>query len=480
MKSRRIIPCILSFVLVFALTPIMTANAADNKVAADFTSGYGDTKVNLTAGFDFINNSSSDCNWDLALTALTLSGQVYDDNATKSLLLDLGYDYANYNKEDGSDFLHPVACFGYRRLETGANGANIFAIVVRGTKDLNPDLGTDAWDGITTMFDQSKGAVMADFEKFIDDEVPGKTVDELKNEDNYFLIAGHSLGGAVANCLSVDGEIVELAGDKGNIYTYTFESPHTCINYWWMDPEGMSNAFNFKDSDDWVTHQSPKAGSTTYGKDLNFDVNENDFWGIPTLDDTTFRALFPNAKGGSVYEAPKPENFGDVFGHHDRGLDLVYIVQNGISNGVWGSVDDVIASDEGEIEPSEAEPDDASSIDEHDIDSGNFSLIGTWVTPQGDTIMDFSGDGTYTVEWKSFGGFTEEGAWSADSMAGESFPIEMDGLGILQLMQLFYGGVSSDYHFEILKNGEDGVYLVQVYGDYTAQSSPCKLPLQRQ
>ena len=108
-----------------------------------------------------------------------------------------------------------------------------------------------------------------------------------------------------------------------------------------------------------------------------------------------------------------------------------------------------------------------------------FSLIGTWATPSGDAVIDFYSDGTYSIDWFSLG-IPEKGTWFAPSQSGDSFPIEMDGSGILQLMQLAYGAADGDYHFEILKNNESSVYLTQVYGKYTAQTSPCKLPLERQ
>lgn len=312
-------------------------SGATSKAAVLFESGYGDVRVRLTPGFSFINQPSSTCNWDLSLTAVSLSGLVYSNEAAADALKSLGYDEARYSYRD--ELMHTTTCFGYRN----EGGKNVFAIVVRGTRGGTGgeiDLLTDIVDGGTAMFDSTKGYVMEDFEEFAKNAT-GKTIEQLKSEENYFFITGHSLGAAVANCLSVDGEITELAAsDKNRIYTYTFESPHTCINLWWMDPVSMSNAYNYKDNDDAVTHLPPYAGSATYGTDISFDVNH--------LDNDVFTTLFPNTKGGNVTEAPKEENYGSgiagqTLGHHDRGLDLTLIVQEGIANGVWQSADDVLA-----------------------------------------------------------------------------------------------------------------------------------------
>lgn len=307
----------------------------DDYTEATFLSGYGDAKLLLKKGFDFVNKGSSTINWDLALTGATLSGQVYNDNGAEDLLKDLGYDIVDTTTPNGSkenDIYHPVSSMGYKHyVDENGNEKNIFAVIVRGTVDLfGKDGITDLNDGSYSMFDTSRGNVVGDLKQFIG-EATGKSIDELKQEENHFFFSGHSLGGAVANALSVDETVTSLCnGNKEQIYTYTFESPRTCVNLWWIDVEGMSNAYNFKDIDDGVTYLAPYIGGTTYGKNLTFSVND--------LDNNVFETVFPDARGGSVTEAPKAENFGDIFGHHDRGLDLVYIIQHGVADGWWDQV----------------------------------------------------------------------------------------------------------------------------------------------
>ena len=103
-------------------------------------------------------------------------------------------------------------------------------------------------------------------------------------------------------------------------------------------------------------------------------------------------------------------------------------------------------------------------------------LIGDWSTSDG-VELSFYDDGTFELAWSFLP--TEEGQWAAEAVSDDTFRIEMDGSSILYLMSLIYGAADSDYHFEALKCNRDNFYLVQVYGDYTAKSSPCKLGFTR-
>ena len=391
----------------FFLTVVMTIfistatvyadNEEDNTVSAPFTSGYlpNDEPIylKLKSGFDFLEQGSETLNWELALTGAVLSKEVYDftsdpksnqkepeiymfsesdkdktaRSTVQSTLIDLEYTNTCYYYYENS-VLHPCACFGYKRYDEDQDGKfkNVFVIVVRGTHSFEDGI-TDFFNGGFRTFEEATLNVRNDFVNFAE-KVTEKKIEDLKREDNLFLITGHSLGGGIANRLSITDTIVDLAGnDKNKIYTYTFEAPHSCFNYWWMDPKGMSNAFNFKDVDDAVTNVPPWAGATRYGTDLEFSVGQNisrylyegttglyiiselnrELLGgvVENLDNQIFMTLFPNVKGGSVIEAPKFYNYGDIFGHHDMGLPLTYILQQGIKNNIWDDVNDVLINE---------------------------------------------------------------------------------------------------------------------------------------
>ena len=474
---KRVISMILavSMTLFNIMTFSIRVDAAENNyITASFSSGYipDDKCINLKlkSGFDFLDNNSSMINWELALTGAVLSKEVYklsvnseldqpmvydypvnlksnkekenrsavqsalDDlgyqaetkrSTAQSTLIDLGYDTTRYYYYPYS-VLHPSACFGYKRYYDNGKYKNIFAIVVRGTQG-GADFWTDVLNGGFRTFEEATFNVRDDFMKFVEDVIE-KDVD-LKNEDTFFFITGHSLGGAIANRLSITGTIVDLAGhDNNKIYTYTFEAPHTCFNYWWMNPQGMSNAFNFKDVDDFVANVPVGVGAIRYGTDLEFSVGNNisrylyegitgmyiiselnqEFLNraVENLDNQIFMTLFPNAKGGSVIEAPKVYNYGDIFGHHDMGLPLTYILQKGIEEKTWESIEDVlqVSSNEIESESARADIDDKIVLAQTNYyyDDGSERIDKYVYDSAGNQIKteEYNSDGSVGIEWE--------------------------------------------------------------------------------
>ncbi|MBR0414883.1 MAG: DUF2974 domain-containing protein [Clostridia bacterium] len=104
-------------------------------------------------------------------------------------------------------------------------------------------------------------------------------------------------------------------------------------------------------------------------------------------------------------------------------------------------------------------------------------LVGEWETSAGDVNLKLNSDQTYELNWTGFP--KDEGNWYTEAESDEVCRISFDGNGILNIMAIMYGINDANYHFEALKIDADNFYLVQVYGNYTAYSSPCKLGLTR-
>ena len=316
-------------VMCFMLPESIEASDMDTgnyRCKAVLDSKYGKVSVSLFNNFKYFNTDSNTMNWDLALQGVALSDVVYIGNGEEAakLLSELGYYYTSVisvTDSGNADFVHPVSSMGYKKIEDENGSKNIFAIAIRGTREIS-DFGSDVSDGLgTEMWRASKLNVIEDLKLFIN-RATGKNWEQIKSEENYFFLTGHSWGGATANALSVDSWIMGMTGDKkSRVYTYTYESPHTCVNLLWQPSESMSNAFNFKDRDDWVTTFPAWWGSTTYGKDKDFVIRE--------LKLDVFKSVFPNINDNTVVD------------HHDRGHDLVYILQHGIEEGHWKTVSDV-------------------------------------------------------------------------------------------------------------------------------------------
>lgn len=279
---------------------------------------FGKTKVKVYEGFDFINQSSAECNWKLALNGAVLSKEIYDGQA-KDVFKTLGYDitWENISGDDGL----PGRTMAYKLLvDSNGNRKNVFAVAVRGTSTATDIFASDIVDGGTSMFSRTTSYIVEELKAFVT-ICTGKSLEELEGEENYFFFTGYSLGGAVANNLSIDGTVMKLAkNDKNRIYTYTFESPHTCIAFFWMNVGEMSNAFNLKDVDDPITNLPPYLWSTTYGKDVVFSVKD--------LSGVILKILYPETEYNDLTEyfwgwiLPCPS-------HHNLIGDIVYILQQG-------------------------------------------------------------------------------------------------------------------------------------------------------
>ena len=320
MRLRRVCSIILfiAFTAVLFVSPNVCNAEGEKAESSDFVDLYLNPfedrlRVKVYEGFGFIEQASSDRNWKLAMNAAALSLSIYEGDVEK-VLRKLGYDFvydecAAIDPNSGV----PGGAIAYKLIiDEQGHRKNVFAYVIRGTKTDAEKL-TDVWDGGRTMFSESTDTHMRLF-KSLAQFVSNKTWEELKNEDNYVFLTGHSLGGAVANKMSVKSEIAELTGnDKNKVYTYTFEAPLTCDAYFWEHVDEKSNAFNFIDTDDWVTMMPPlHMFGARFGTDVPFET--------PELDEQIFQCLLPNAKEKSNR---------DVGDHHNMIGDFVYILQKG-------------------------------------------------------------------------------------------------------------------------------------------------------
>ena len=111
------------------------------------------------------------------------------------------------------------------------------------------------------------------------------------------------------------------------------------------------------------------------------------------------------------------------------------------------------------------------------INSEPDFLIGDWETSDG-IKLSFSNN-TYVMKWSGLLQLYETGYWRTGWQSGDTFSISFDGLGLFKIMELLNGFLVSNYHFEVLKCNNDNFYLVQVYGSYTAYTSPAKLAFTR-
>lgn len=321
MKKMRVISSIIigiTMLLGLFYGEVHSAEASEeHKTPRDYVEinidDFGTTSVQIYEGFDFLNKSSEELQWKLALNAAVLSKAMYDKKAG-DILNKIGYDLICYPEGSEPKPMSPGITVAYKLIiDEEGRKKNVFAVVVKGTSTLNDKL-TDAAD-VADMFESTELLTSKRVRDLIS-TMTNKSMDELKNEDNYFFFTGHSLGGAVANRLSVNTDIMQLAkNDKSRIYTYTFEPPHTCVDLWWMNVGGMSNAYNFIDVDDPIARLRACIGATTFGRNISFSVND--------LSGGILKTLYPNTQYNSL------RDYWNPISHHNIIGDLIYILQNG-------------------------------------------------------------------------------------------------------------------------------------------------------
>lgn len=118
----------------------------------------------------------------------------------------------------------------------------------------------------------------------------------------------------------------------------------------------------------------------------------------------------------------------------------------------------------------------SNSEREEDDPSSTSWLIGKWSTSDG-WKFTFKDNNTFTLDMGL--GYEESGTYVLSSAVNNSYPITLNGTSLLSLMKMIYGAADSNYHFEILKTNDNKISLVQVYSNYTAETSPCKLSLSK-
>ncbi len=280
-------------------------------ISLPFKSHYvGDIDVDTNWGFEFFNESSRYYNKDLALTGLLLARNAYEYDRTKEVFESLGIDDAYAMSNDKSSFwARPLTHFGYEEIELNKTKYNLFVIAIRGTNGA-VDVITDMSDGANS-FTSSSLLVFDDFKEFIE-FATDRDYETVKKENNKIYIVGHSLGGATGNRLSrVINEKEFTTPD--NVYTYTFESPHTCWS--WEDYGNYS--YNFINEKDWVIKMPAHPYADTFGTELYFNTYE--------LDDEVFHRIRPlSTIKDSVNDILKP----DPLNHHHLDWNLVALWQD--------------------------------------------------------------------------------------------------------------------------------------------------------
>ena len=205
--------------------------------------------MSMDWGWDLLLKGSS-ISYDsrLAEIALALSGaSERSQEAVEDMLIgNLEVDpelilSANYNRkwyETG----YPGVTIGHRSImQSNGKKSHIITIVIRGTTNA-ADVWTDL-ESTTGAFSRSANNIYSLLETYI--EGCSMNVGEITGDNAVFFVAGHSLGGAVANILAK--ELNEAYG-RDNVFAYTFAAPRSTWDLFSNDNKNILNILNTEDT----------------------------------------------------------------------------------------------------------------------------------------------------------------------------------------------------------------------------------------
>ena len=251
---------------------------------------------------------------ELAIPCLALSGAVeLSGSRAADMLESFGFDRqlqreGYFNTE--YNYLKPAAAFAYKQIELEGEKRNLFVIVVRGTTN-NSDLLTDL-SGAVGGFGMAAGDVKERFIEYVQDML-GYSYEEAiaRSGENILLVTGHSLGGAVANHLSVD--LLGFA-PKEKSFIYTFAAPQSfpLVDQTYM--RSMTNVFNVVNFRDKVPFLPP-VGYYRIGNNRLF-----------TSDAGKVQDYFKRLTSGKSYQEAYAGDWGWLFVPHAIETYMAYLM----------------------------------------------------------------------------------------------------------------------------------------------------------
>lgn len=444
-----------------------------------------------------MSESSYVFNTDLALICARLSQEIEnvyvddDVNKIKDEYKKLGVKEENiYTLPDNHDsYYYSLACMEGVNIDN--KNYNILFITARGTAFPKMDeITADAFaESNSDFFGHRAYDDSYYFYTRIQDQIENKFLNDypfLKTGNLKVVITGHSLGGSGANLVAAAFDHCLVAPrawwsdltTQDDIYCYTFGgigsvdldygagTNASATIFGNIDPEkiyddsiingyeNIHNLYNYYDS--FGPHGNKpltvkNRNSTYYNKFGHPELfGNNDYWASKYNDDGLLE--FTQHSLDTYKDALNdPAKSGLVTCHYTKPTTKT------------------TKTTETKPQVTSAEPAPAIDYDEF--------IIGLWGASDG-TCIDFYDDGVFYFDWGY--GIEEEGYFSVGQPTGpDSFMIDMEGTSLLLLMQMINGVADDTYHFEVLIQDYDNIYLVQVYGDKTAKTSPCKLPLER-
>ena len=251
--------------LVYLVTIIRLGPADPNAIRRTsivFHAGFAEEgnkniSMEIDWGWNLFNKSSFGYDNRIAIPALALSGAVEISESQADMVLgQLGFGRIDHNDYSNTPYAaHTIAS---TKLKFGNSEYTLIIVIVRGTTGLM-DFGIDL-DPLG--FANSAQVAKENIEKYARENGIDLISDNIK-----FLLTGHSLGGAVANLLSI--RLSDYAS-VSNTFVYTFATPLTVPVK--IERGGIFNVVN---RDDGVPRLSSALAGHRIGEDITWWRNSS-------------------------------------------------------------------------------------------------------------------------------------------------------------------------------------------------------------
>ena len=288
--------------------------------------------------------------------------------------------------------------------------------------------------------------------------------DNIKKHKTYDLyITGYSMGGRLCYLGTEEACDNSLANKLKKVRTF--------------NGLGVKEAFDITDGNLSNIHNLEEKFAD---KTCNYIV-EGDFVSDENVDGFAFRdqPLSKYQHVGKEFRVPCTNEIDDgVMKQHSLYSIIDYLLHNpepGTSSANKAEKKDSTTDPK---TPQEPTPQQNTKETKSNTQAKNY-IVGQWEAGT-DSGIEFDEDGAFYFDWSYDYGITEEGVYSVGEWTSDnSFIINLDGTSLVLLMKTIYGALDSSYHFEILIKDDNNAYLVQVSSNETAETSKCKLPLNR-
>ncbi|MCR4671705.1 MAG: leucine-rich repeat protein [Lachnospiraceae bacterium] len=301
-----------------------SVNDYESCVPVTFHVGFADEDkqditLNIPWSDELFGGDATKYHNEMAMMCLVLSGAVeLNDGNVRAfeILSSLGFSNENsfagyFNTE--YNYLNPAYVFAYRQIKVGGEMKNLFAIVIRGTTN-GSDVLTDL-SGAVGGFSVSADNIKKAFIEYVEKKL-GLNYEKLiaENQDNVLLITGHSLGGGIANRLSVS--LLGLAPkDKSFVYTFAAVQPFLLSER--EHRNEMTNVKNIVNTFDQVP-LLPPVGYYRIGDNFYFNT-----------ENSALRKAYTKLTSGKIFgNKCKEIPFGNFLAQHAVETYMSYLILN--------------------------------------------------------------------------------------------------------------------------------------------------------